>query len=480
MKTKYGILLKLAIIVSVQLLPFFVKGQVTVFQQIYQSNGNVEQSGRDALPTSDGGYMLIGMTGTVPDPWDTSIYIMKTNSIGDTLWTKRYGGFSPDYPYSITETYDGNFFVVGFTASFGAGSYDTWLLKINPNGDTLWTKTFGGPLDDQGKEIIKTSDGNYVIVGRSQLSGNNYDSYLMKINSNGNVLWTKYYGGSAYETGRSVKQTNDGGYILIGYTMSYGVNGDIYLIKTNAAGDTTWTKTYGGILMDDGNSVVANADGSYTFTAETESFGAGDMDVQVTKVTGSGVLVWNKFYGGNKKDISKTICKTSDGGYMVGCISRSFGWINPQMWLLKLDAGGDTTWTRNYGSWDHEHCHAARQTPDGGYISVGHTKSYGPNKKIMFLKLDINGTFVSAPEYAADNTFQLYPNPSTGFFEIGNLKSEEGSIEVFSALGQKIYSENFKHPTSKFKLDLSDKPKGIYFIKVLADGEEKTRRIIIR
>jgi hypothetical protein len=460
------------------LFTFTLKSQIT-FQQIYPCN--IDQSSRDVISTSDGGYLIAGMTETAV-LGDTNILMVKTDQLGDTMWTKVFGTTGINYPNSIVETSDGNYFIAGYTNSYGAGSYDAWLIKMSPSGSLLWWNTYGGTGIDDAREIIATSDGNYVIVGRHSNGSQYYDVWLMKIDIFGNVIWEKNYGGAQYETGRSVKQSPDGGYIVTGQTKSYGNGGgDIYLIKTDSNGDTLWTKTYGGPNEDDGNWVVANSDGTIVLTAETNSYGAGAMDVQAMKVDAMGAVVWSKIYGGNDKDVSKTIYGTSDGGYIIGAISRSFGWVDPDMWLLKLDAMGDTTWTRHYGSWDHEHCHHARQTADGGYIAVGHTKSYGPTARIMFLKLNPNGLpGPTSIEEQNENFVSVSPNPSSGIIRVSLKAIENWSYKITNALGKVLSAGSVaQQKENESKIDLSMEPPGMYILSVQYGDKITTRKIIL-
>jgi hypothetical protein len=187
--------------------------------------------------TNDGGYIISGSTesfgtGTV------DIYLIKTDSVGDTLWTKTYGGDSSDYGSSIEQTNDGGYIIAGSTNSFGAGLNDVYLIKTDANGDTLWTKTFGGNDHDGGSSVCQTSDGGYIILGSTfSFGAGEGDVYLIKTDANGDTIWTKTFGGNNPDAGCSVEQTNDGGYIAAGYTYSFGLGGsDVYLIKTDANG----------------------------------------------------------------------------------------------------------------------------------------------------------------------------------------------------------------------------------------------------
>src|SRR5438309_5538490 len=163
------------------LLSLIAKAQFVTFEKDYNTQVKHNQSGRDIIETTDRGFIIVGMTRN-NIAGDSDIYILKTNNLGDTLWSKTYGGTQPDYPHSITTTNDGNYFVVGFTRSFGSGLKDIYLLKIDPSGNLIWSKTYGQTGNDAGKEIIHTSDGNFVIAGSS-----NYNAFLMKIDGDGTV-----------------------------------------------------------------------------------------------------------------------------------------------------------------------------------------------------------------------------------------------------------------------------------------------------
>ena len=158
----------------------------------------------------------------------------------DTLWTQTYGGMDREIGHSVYHTTDGGYIIAGMTESLGAGSADVYLLKTDANGDTLWTKTFGGSDYDYGYAVQQTTDGGFIVVGETESFGEgSYNVYLIRTDENGDTLWTKTYGGSGYEYGKSVLQTHDEGFIITGTTNSFGEgSGDVYLIRTNENGDT--------------------------------------------------------------------------------------------------------------------------------------------------------------------------------------------------------------------------------------------------
>jgi len=208
-----------------------------------------------------------------------------TNTSGDTLWTKTYGGIEADCGLSVQQTSDDGYIIAGWTRSFGEGEGDVYLIKTNTSGDTLWMKTYGGIEADCGLSVQQTSDGGYIVAGYTRSFGEEgTDVYLIKLGANGDTIWTKTYGGTNWDYGYSVQHTSDGGYIITGQTESFGAGWcDVYLIRLGANGDTLWTRTYGGIHYDAGSSVQQTSDGGYIVAGWTYSFGVGLGDVYLIK-----------------------------------------------------------------------------------------------------------------------------------------------------------------------------------------------------
>jgi len=483
MKTYYQLKLKSLISAAIIFLPYFTKAQTT-FEKIYPATNN--QDGIDAVPAIDGGYIIVGSTETKIAN-DLDIMIVKTDDNGDTVWIKKYGGTKPEYPNNILKTSDG-YFVIGYTQSFGSGDYNQYLLKIKVNGDTAFTRVYGGYGNEDGKEIVATADGNYLIAGESNsLNYSDNQAEMIKIDPLGNVLWTKYYGGSTYESARSVKLCPDKGFILAGKTAAAATGfSSVYLVRTDSAGTVEWTKTISNANSYEGKYVLANSDGSYTLAVD-DSSQVRDSDVRIMKLSADGnTIEWNNMFGGNDKDIVKMIQPTTDGGYIVAAISRSFGWINPDMWIIKLDAAGDSTWWRHFGGSGHEHCYSARQCSDGGYIAVGHSKSYTPNTEVMFVKMDQNGDLLPASvnELALNRIFNVYPNPSDGVINMDFLvaNASGSKLSVSNALGQTIFSENIEtyNQSGSKTIDLRGKEPGIYFLTMQTNGNISTKKIMLK
>ena len=286
-----------------------------------------EDRSRSVQQTSDGGYIIAGHTFSY-GAGNADFWLVKTDASGSTVWEKTFGGINEDHAFSVQQTSDGGYIVAGYTFSGSATLIDVLLIKTDAAGNTVWTRTIGGSGYEYAYSVQQTSDGGYIITGLS-LGG----VLLIKTDASGNEVWTNTFGGSGADIGRSVQQTSDGGYIIAGYTDSYGAGAeDVWLIKTDAAGNDVWNKTFGGSNDEEGNSVQQTSDGGYIVAGYTASYGAGNWDIWLIKTDASGDTLWTKTFGGIAEDGSHSVQQTSDGGYIITGYTDSFGGI----WLLRL------------------------------------------------------------------------------------------------------------------------------------------------
>ncbi|MGC9366013.1 MAG: T9SS type A sorting domain-containing protein [bacterium] len=243
--------------------------------------------------TADHGYIAVGYSKFI-SPGSIDIWLVRVDSLGDSVWIKDYG--SPQYNdvgYSVKQTLDSGFIVAGSKWSEISNSNDFYLIKTDTQGNSVWEKSFGGNDHDDAYSVQLTSDNGYIVTGYSKSFGaGSADIWLVKTDNLGDTVWTKCLGGNAWDEAREVQQTTDGGYILIGSTQSFGSgNFDFWLVKTDSWGDTLWTRTFGGSDDDWGYSVQPTVDGGYILTGITESFGSGFSDIWLIKTNAQGLMV---------------------------------------------------------------------------------------------------------------------------------------------------------------------------------------------
>ncbi|MBN4051482.1 hypothetical protein JYU16_01575, partial [bacterium AH-315-M05] len=349
--------------------------QVT-FQKTYGET-SFEERGYSVQQTADGGYIMTGELRWVFGEGNGDVFLVKTDANGDTMWTKVYGGPWNEYGKSVDQTADGGYIVAGYTQSFGAGGWDIYLIRTDLNGDTIWTKTYGGSGSEYGYSVQQTADGGFIVTGSTSSYGaGSGDVYLIKTDANGDTLWTKTYGESGLEFAYSVRQTTDLGYIITGGTNSFGAGSyDVYLIKTDANGDTLWTKTYGGTGSDYAWDVQQTADNGYVIIGGT-AFGTGG-DVYLIRTDANGDTLWTKTYGSAGYEEGYSVQQTTDGGYIIGGYT-DMGAGGGDYYLVKTDAGGNVIWSKSYGGSDWEDgTYSVQQTTDEGYVLLGYGYSFG-------------------------------------------------------------------------------------------------------
>ncbi len=363
--------------------------------------------------TSDGGYIVAGDTLSF-GAGGYDLWVLKLNSNGDVIWQKTYGGASTDRFQSLQQTSDGGYILAGLTESFGTGNWHIWvlLLKLDSNGGVIWAKTYGAlynppcALQSMGGcyyySIQQTSDGGYILAGETKPFGAASTSIsVLKLDNEGNVIWQKTYTNTGWDKAPSIHQTGDGGYIVAGETnfyTPYGYTGtDILVLKLDGNGNVVWQKTYGLKSYDWVPSIKQTSDGGYIMGCISYD-GYNPAEILVLKIDSNGNVLWQKTYTGTSWVIPPSIHQTGDGGYIVACGTGFFGAGFADMWLLKLNSNGDILWQKTYGGRDFDYAHSIQQTSDGGYIVAGETYSFGgggPN--FWILKLDSNGNIYFNP-----------------------------------------------------------------------------------
>jgi hypothetical protein len=440
-----------------------------IWTKIFNFSQYFNYDGSSVQQTYDGGYIVAGFA-------SEHIDLIKTDAIGDTLWTKTYGGSVYDVARSVIQTSDSGYAILGATLSFGAGGYDIYLIKTDASGNLLWTRTYGGTGEDQGYEVRQTFDGGYIITGFTDNNSTTlYRACLIKTDASGNLGWIKNIyelaSGNWISYGYSVKQTADSGYVIAGRSKV----DNVYLVKTDTSGNVIWSHTYGGPGVDFGNSVQQTTDGGYMVAGYAAGFSGGGS-VYLVKTDPLGTMLWTRAIGGPFYEEAKSVAQTSDGGYIVAGITSSFGAGGDDVYVIKTDSMGTA-------------CNVINDT-----TSVTTPPSGSPN---ITLPVNAGGMVLSYPPIVSSNAiaatlcsvgvddgkkpdrdFIISPNPATNEIEIRNTESEIRNIEIYNTLGEKV----FELPNSNFQfsisVNVSQLRAGVYFFKLKSVNTERTAKFI--
>lgn len=339
-------------------------------------SGSGEDAAWSVQQTSDGGYILAGITKY--SNFKSNVWVVKTKSNGDKQWDQEFGGSGHDYSSSVQQISDG-YIIAGTTYSFGAGLRDVWLIEINSNGKEQWDKTFGGSDNDWAYSVQQTKDNGFVVAGGTHSYGAGWaDVWLVKTYFNGEKQWDKTFGGTGSEEAYAVQQTTDEGYILAGYTESYGaVLKDAWLLKTNSDGDESWNKTFGDAGLDEARDVQQTKDGGYIFAGHTSDGIMMPPDAWLVKTDSNGNEEWSVTFGDTSVDEGYSVQQTKDGGYILAGCTGSYGAGSWDAWLVKTNSNGDEQWNKTFGGTGFDGAYSAQQTSDSGYILAGDTGSFG-------------------------------------------------------------------------------------------------------
>lgn len=456
---------------------------VITFERWY--GGTDYDEAHSVCQSSDGGYAIVGYTesfgATISD-----VLLIRTDSLGDTLWIKTYGGNSYDYGYSIAKSLDGGYIITGYTASFGAGEDDVYLIKVDSLGNEQWAQTYGGANNDWGHFVSQTLDDGYILVGYTNSFGaGGRDVYLVKTDSYGDTLWTKTYGSSDTEIGWSVSHAFGGGYIVAGTKQQFGGTwDDMYVVRTDSLGNVQWERTYGGTSLDEGFSIIQASDSGYILLGSTVSFGNGSWDVYLIMINSFGDTLWTRTFGGSDWDRGRCVTKAQTEGYIIAGYTMSYGAGGPDVYFIKTDSIGNAEWTKTFGGTGHEHGYCTQQTMDGGYIIAGYTGSFGAGSYDVYLiKTDSEGN-VGIEEQTdprpktTDLRLLCYPNPFTTGISIycsGIRENQKATIEIYDISGRLLKSV----PLTTNHLSLgTDLLPGVYFLK--ADGKYVGKVVKVR
>jgi hypothetical protein len=320
-------------------------------------------------------------------------------------WDRPFGGTANDTAICVQQTSDGGFIIAGSTVSYSSGGSDAWLIKTDKEGKRLWDRPFGGTANDTAICVQQTSDGGFIIAGSTfSYSVGGSDVWVIKTDAAGNWEWDKPFGGANNDYGVSVQQTSNRGYSILGNTFSWGAGGsDVWLIKTDIMGTRIWDRTFGGRNDELAASVQETSDdgfiiGATSFTGDTGS------DIWLIKTDSNGNKLLDRSFGGPENDSASSVSETSDGGYIIAGTTSSFGAGGSDVWLIKTDNKLNKVWDKTYGGKNDDSAASIAQTLDGGYVIAGTTSSYGEGySDVWLIKVDNKGNWMWDKTFGGKN-----------------------------------------------------------------------------
>ena len=346
--------------------------------------GRYDDFANSVQHTNDGGYIIVGDTESYGEN-GVNVWLIKTDSNGYKEWSKTYGGKYDDHGYSVQQTNDSGYIISGSTFVAGHGTA-MYLIKTDADGNEEWDQKI---LDKKvGNSFVCDKNNNgYIIAGSIYYNG--YNACVMKTDANGYEEWNWTSKKSGHDVAYSIEHA-DGGYIITGYLTNEG-NNDVHLIKLDLNGNEIWNRTFDGGDYERGYSVHQTNDKGFIIAGYTKSYGAGYEDVWLIKTDSNGYKEWSKTYGGSRFDIAKSVKQTNDGGYIITGTTYSYGHqtIYPDLWVIKADANGNEEWNMTLGGTLTDCGRSILQNSDGSYIIAGYTSSYGAgHRDVWLIKLD--------------------------------------------------------------------------------------------
>lgn len=464
----------------------------------------------------------------------TDCWVVKLDSLGGIDWQRSLGGTGDELGYSVRQTSDGGYIVVSSTTSddgdvtgvhydsTGTQVADLWVVKLDAQGNIVWERAYGGSEFDLGYSVIETYDGNFLIVGRTRSDDGDVSGYIggtdiwmLKIDNIGNILWQKCIGGTLAEYAYNVRETADHGFVLCGNVSSSDGDftgttgsflGSVFVLKTDSVANIEWVQVFGGNLFEWGFQVEQTPDGGYAFGVNCGSSDIpghhGSLDYWFLRLDNTGAIIWQQCYGGSDSDWFKAFQAMNDGGYVLiglttstdGDVSNSIG--SQDVWLVKIDSVGSIQWEKSYGGSEPDDGTSVIATPDGGLLMAVESNSND---------FDVSGHHGAVTESDCwiaklaplttgmteinDNitTFSVSPNPAVNSSQVlfSIMHPSRISISVIDIAGRSV-SEIYlgRLPSGEHVLGLNELlsgtiTNGIYFIRLNDESNSRTLKFVV-
>lgn len=417
---------------------------------------------------------------------ESDALLVKVDEQGDTVFSVRKSKENTKYfPTALVKSHDDGYVIFSSAIDNLNNNRDFSLIKINSNNEIEFTKTYGDTVNsEQAMHIINTNDKGFLIMGQSVVPPNiSADMYVVKTDSAGNFEWEQYYGGNNFEAACSAIQTSDTGYLILGWTQSFGNGGlDWYLVKTDGLGNQQWQRTYGGTSDESGNGIVALSDTVYLLSG-----GGGNGFARLRKITKTGMEIWQKgySYSGSEANYLYWARELPDKSIVAAGGTNNLA-ESDAGWLIKTDSVGTLLWQRKYNKTANvELFYDFIPTADGGFLMCGQAWNINNSSQdAWLLKVDSVGCeyencLVGIDEINKKVIVDVYPNPAS---EILNIELQETGkiyeVELTNINGQVIYQSEIRNPKSV--IDISQLTNGIYLLMLQNSEQRTTFKIVIQ
>lgn len=510
---------------------FLILGLIVVvsFSTLYSQRfcetfgGSGTDYGYDILATADGGFVVAGTTDSY-GAGGIDFYIVKFDMFGNSEWNTTVGDFSNELAYGIAVATNGDYIITGETNSLGTGG-EMYVVRLNASGNLLWTRSIGGSGFDFAKEITPTSDNGCAIIGTTGSYGQGSDDvYVVKLDSAGLLEWSVPIGTVDTEGGYGIQATSDGNIIIAGRCFPGGFGGaQIFVTKYNYSGGTIWSKYF---TSHDANdffvpSDIVEANGGYIISGYCDTVFGTNKNSFLTKISTSGSHQWTRIIGIGGNDNGYGMEKTNDGGFII---SGNYYGGTANAFVVKTDSSGVPIWYAKSTSPGNSYSYAVTQLNNGSYISAGYTDAVDALADIFIIQIDSaggtccgkyvsfssgllactsgnfgtisSGGIVDTGGFAGtggiglfscisplgmeniepENLIKLYPNPANREVTINGLE-EFDYISITNLFGRIIYEDVLT--TEEIKICLMLYPKGFYFVNLRSKEKLITKKLLI-
>jgi predicted secreted protein len=442
---------------------------------------------RDVVVLPDGSVILLGNTRSF-GAGAVDCWLVKVDRNGDSLWSRTYGGPANDWGAGVSVTPDGGFILAGSSSSFGSGGNDFWLVRTDGDGDSLWSRAYGGVETETFGGLGVLADSGYFVAGYTQSFGaGTEDFWLLRVAANGDSLWSRTYGGPSNERCWAAIRGRNGNFYLVGDARSFGLGDkDVWLVAANANGDSLWSHVYGGARDEECRGIVQTADGGFLLAGSQDQDGAGNFDAWLIRTDSAGNVLWDTTFGGPLSEGVEDVTLLPDGGFAVLGNTLSFGAGDQDVWLLRVSADGDSLWSLTAGTADFERGWSLAVTSDHAYVIGGTTRPVGDTGDFYLVKTLPDPTLALGPFIVRPSSFVLsvFPNPFNPSTEIvyDLPAATHVSLRVFDLLGREVavLKDGLVEPGShRVTFDGGALPSGIYFARLDAGAFSEVRKLML-